>query len=294
MVEQSSNDHAANNVAIFFGFKATGGMISSYFSGYLLTYLSKSQIFLINSIFPFTMAILSLTLKEQNIAQSPCLKNTLKTFWCFFKNPNIYQPILVILAFMMSPGSSSIMFYFYTQELQFPPSFMGQLKFMYCIGSLLAIGIYKLYLKNVKFQTIFIWTALLYFCCYLSTIILVTRKNVEWGINDKFFCLGDSVMLQFVGELNMLPILVYACNICPKDIEATIYAMLMAVTNFGSLMGGQIGNAILYSMGITQTDFSKLWMFIAFTSVFLLLPIPWVHLIMEPKKEEDKNSVIDD
>lgn len=52
---------------------------------------------------------------------------------------------------------------------------MGQLKFVYCIGTLLAIGVYKLYLKDVKFAKIFTTTALLYFCCYLSTIILVTR-----------------------------------------------------------------------------------------------------------------------
>lgn len=83
----------------------------------------------------------------------------------------------------------------------------------------------------------------------------------------------------------MLPVLVYACNICPKNIEATIYAMLMATTNFGALMGGQLGNLILYQMGITAQDFSRLWMFIAFTSVFLLLPLPWVHLVTEPSKK---------
>jgi len=39
-------------------------------------------------------------------------------------------------------------------------------------------------------------------------------------------------------------------------------------------------------MGINATDFSKLWLFIAFTSVFLILPLPWVGMIMEPKKEK--------
>lgn len=40
-------------------------------------------------------------------------------------------------------------------------------------------------------------------------------------------------MLNFVAELNMLPILVLACKMCPKNIEATMYAMLMASMNFG-------------------------------------------------------------
>lgn len=40
-------------------------------------------------------------------------------------------------------------------------------------------------------------------------------------------------MLQFVGELNIMPILVLACRMCPKHIEATMYAMLMSTINFG-------------------------------------------------------------
>ena len=41
-------------------------------------------------------------------------------------------------------------------------------------------------------------------------------------------------MLQFVGELNIMPILVLACRMCPKHIEATMYAMLMSTINFGN------------------------------------------------------------
>jgi hypothetical protein len=66
-------------------------------------------------------------------------------------------------------------------------------------------------------------------------ILLVTRKNLEYGINDKVFCIGDSVMLQLVGELNMMPILVLACRMCPKNLEGTMYAMLMSITNLGKL-----------------------------------------------------------
>ncbi|KAM3136783.1 hypothetical protein pb186bvf_011042 [Paramecium bursaria] len=178
------------------------------------------------------------------------------------------------------------MFYFYTEVLHFTPNFMGQLKFMYCMGTLVAIFIYKTYLKDVKFQSIFVVTTIMYFFSYLTTIVLVTRYNVHLGINDRFFCLGDSIMLQLVGELNMLPILVFACKICPKNIEATMYAMLMATMNFGQLIGGQAGNLLLYRMGITEKHFENLWIFILVTSIFLILPLPWAHLIQEPKNNE--------
>ncbi|CAD8073231.1 unnamed protein product [Paramecium sonneborni] len=280
MVEQCANDHAANNVSVFFGFKATGGLISAYFSGMLLMYLTKKQIFLINSLFPLTMALLSLKLKEtQQTRPSQNIKEVLSVFWTFFSNPKIYQPVLLILAFMMVPSSSSIMFYFYTEVLHFTPRFMGYLKFISCLGTLLAILLYRNFLKDVNFKKIFVTTTIAFFFCYLSTIPLVTRMNVQWGIDDRFFCLGDSVILQFIGELNLLPILVYACKICPKNIEATMYAMLMATMNFGTFAGGQLGNLILYEMGINQQDYSNLYIFIALSSIFFILPLPWIHLI---------------
>ncbi|CAD8063197.1 unnamed protein product [Paramecium primaurelia] len=259
MVEQCASDHAANNVSVFFGFKAAGGLISAYFSGMLLMYLTKRQIFLINSVFPSTMAILSLKLKEtQQTQQSQNIKEVLSIFWTFFSNPKIYYPVLLILAFMMVPSSSSIMFYFYTEVLHFTPKFMGYLKFISCLGTLLAILLYRNFLKDVEFKKIFIITTYSFFFYYLSTIPLVTRMNVLWGIDYRFFCLVDSVKLQFIGELNLLHILVYACKICPKNIEAT-NAMLMATMNLGTFAGGQLGNLILYEMGINQQDYSKLY-----------------------------------
>lgn len=32
-----------------------------------------------------------------------------------------------------------------------------------------------------------------------------------------------------------MPILVLACRMCPKNIEATMYAMLMSTINFGNI-----------------------------------------------------------
>lgn len=65
-------------------------------------------------------------------------------------------------------------------------------------------------------------------------------------------------MLQFVGELNIMPILVLACRMCPKNIEATMYAMLMSTINFGmefhinigSMFGSWLGALFLIMLKI--------------------------------------------
>ncbi|CAD8162703.1 unnamed protein product [Paramecium pentaurelia] len=292
MVEQCANDHAANNVSVFFGFKAAGGLISAYFSGMLLI-ISYQQFVSINNGYTF------FKIKRDSI--NPIIIKYKRSFEYFldilFQSQNLLRPVLLILAFMMVPSSSSIMFYFYTEVLHFTPKFMGYLKFISCLGTLLAILLYRNFLKDVEFKKIFLTTTISFFFCYLSTIPLVTRMNVQWGIDDRFFCLGDSVILQFIGELNLLPILVYACKICPKNIEATMYAMLMATMNLGTFAGGQLGNLILYEMGINQQDYSKLYIFIALSSIFFILPLPWIHLINDKaisnQKEQESPQIYD-
>lgn len=67
---------------------------------------------------------------------------------------------------MMSPSSSSIMFYFYTQVLGFTPAFMGTLKFIYALSTIGGVLLYNTYLKNITFGKIFVTSSILYYLCY--------------------------------------------------------------------------------------------------------------------------------
>ena len=44
------------------------------------------------------------------------------------------------------------MFYFYTNVLEYSPSFLGTLKMVYSIATLVGLLIYNLFLKNVDFK----------------------------------------------------------------------------------------------------------------------------------------------
>jgi hypothetical protein len=37
----------------------------------------------------------------------------------------------------------------------------------------------------------------------------------------------------------------------------------------------------LIILGIDENDFSRLWLFIAITGIFILLPLPWLYVIKE-------------
>jgi len=48
-----------------------------------------------------------------------------------------------------------------------------------------------------------------------------------------------------------MPLLVLACRICPKNIEGTLYAFLMLVIYFGSLISNQLGSYLTSYFQIT-------------------------------------------
>lgn len=46
------------------------------------------------------------------------------------------------------------------------------------------------------------------------------------GIPDKFFSICDSMIINTLAEINMIPVLVMACRLCPKNYEGYSYQFL--------------------------------------------------------------------
>jgi hypothetical protein len=87
-----------------------------------------------------------------------------------------------------------------------------------------------------------------------------------------------------------MPILVLACNICPQQIEATFYSLVLALINVGYLLSYNIGGILTYQFGITNTDFSNLGSLILVASLYPLLVLPLMICFMpsETKLKELK------
>lgn len=73
--------------------------------------------------------------------------------------------------------------------------------------------------------------------------------------------------------------LVLACRLCPKNIEGTMYALLMSTLNFGSMLSFQFGGLLMHYLGITESNFQNLWILIVLANSFLLLPLPFLNLV---------------
>jgi len=183
---------------------------------------------------------------------------------------------------MLAPSYDPL-FYFYTNELKFSPSVMGRLKLIYGFASVCGIWIFNKYLRNVSFKKIMWLTTILSIVFNMLTIILVKRINIKYGIPDFIFCMAADALTTALAEINTMPLLVLACNLCPKNIEGTLYAFLMSVLNLGSLISNQFGSFLTIYLKITAFDFKNLPLLIFIANIILIVPMPTLYLVDEAK-----------
>ena len=86
----------------------------------------------------------------------------------------------------------------------------------------------------------------------------------------------------------MMPLLVLCCKICPKNIEGSLYALLMSTMNLGGMFSNQSGGLLMILLGITQTDFSFLWALILISSFVMIAPLPVLAFV--PDFHGDRDS----
>ena len=222
------------------------------------------------------------------------LKKQISLFYTFLKMDAIYKPVIFIFCYMLTPSYGDPLFYFYTNVLKFAPMTMGRLRLIYGIASVIGIWFYNKYLRNVGFKKIMWWTTMLSMFFNMLSIVVVSRLNLKLGIPDFWFCLTADALTTALAEINTMPLLVLACNICPKNIEGTLYAFLMSVINLGSLFSNQFGSLLTAKLGITSTNFANLSFLIFIANIVLIVPMPALYLVNEnayvATKEEKKTD----
>lgn len=211
------------------------------------------------------------------------VNDQLNLFFGFITQPIIYKPVIFILMYMATPSYSDPLFYFYTSVLNFTPSTMGRLKLVYGFASVAGIFIFNKFLRSISFKKIIFVTKILSLIFNMLTIVLVERVNLRLGIPDIYFCLATDSLTIALAEINTMPLLVLACNLCPKNIEGTLYAFLMSISNLGSLLSSQFGSYLSSTLGITNNNFNNLSLLVFVANIVLLIPMPALYLVDESK-----------
>jgi folate/biopterin transporter len=269
--------------SLSWGCSALGGLITAYLSGVLLEHMSSNIIFEITATFPLIVSAVAWLIAEEKIVTDPdsqsdnyVVKEQIQQLWGAIKQKSIWLPTAFLFIWQATPTADSAFFFFSTNELGFKPEFLGRLRLVTSLASLLGIFIFQKYLKNVPFRRILGWSTVIAATLGMTTLLLVTHTNRALGIDDRWFSLGDSLILTVAGQITWMPVLVLSARLCPKGVEATLFALLMSIWNLSGLLSHELGALLTSWLGVTETNFDRLWLLVIITNLSTLLPLPFL------------------
>lgn len=265
--------------SLCWGASALGGLITAYFSGFLLEQFSNRTVFAITASFPLIISLVASWINESQVeqpSQIDAVWQQAKQLRSAITQKAIWLPTAFLFLWQATPTADAAFFFFTTNELGFQPEFLGRVRLVTSIASLLGIWLFQRFLRSLPFRVLFGWTTVISAILGMTMLLLVTHTNRAIGIDDHWFSLGDNLILTVMGQIAYMPVLVLAARLCPPGVEATLFALLMSVTNLAALLSYGAGALLMHWIGITETNFSQLWLLVVITNLTTLLPLPFL------------------
>ncbi len=267
--------------SLAWGTSAVGGVLTAYLGGMLLQHISTRAVFGITATFPLIVSLVAVLIIEDPV-DSPSwtvVGNQVKQLWQAIRQRAIWMPALFLFLWQATPTADAASFFFTTNDLGFQPEFLGRVRLVTSLASLLGIWVFQRFLRTVPFRTIFAWSTVLSSLLGMSMLLLVTHVNRTLGIGDEWFSLGDSLVLTVMGEIAFMPVLVLSARLCPPGVEATLFALLMSVVNLAGLLSHELGAVLTHWLSVTESNFDNLWELVLITNLTTLLPLPLLFLL---------------
>ncbi len=297
---KESLGQAGSLQSLSWGCSALGGLVTAYLGGLLLQQFTTQTVFGITAFFPLIVSGVAWLIVEERIdktateTKQPVISEQIKQLRTAISQKSIWLPVAFLFLWQATPTTDSAFFFFTTNELGFEPEFLGRVRLVTSFASLIGIWIYQNYLKNISFRTLLSWTTVIACTLGMTTLLLVTHANRSLGIDDRWFSLGDSLILTVCGQITWMPVLVLSARLCPAGIEATLFALLMSVWNLSHLLSHELGAVLTAWLGVTETNFDNLWLLVLIANVSTLLPLIFISWLpaTDPQTEglEANNS----
>ena len=256
-----------------------GGLAASIFGAVANDNLGYVQVFHLNSMIPVMIALLSSCIQETGSSGSVNWRVTGRKLSTAVRQSHIYRPALFLFLLCVTPGYGSVMTFFYERELKFTPDEFATLDVLGHVVAIIGTFVYKRYLRDVSFRTIFGIALFLSFVLENTLLLLVFHTNRTIGIPDFVFAVIERIVITLVGQFVTMPMVVLGARLCPVGVEGTLYALLMSVTNIGGVVSSEWGSLLTSMFGVTGTNFVNLWKLMLVCHAFDLIPLFALRLI---------------
>lgn len=274
-----------------------GALIVSYASGILVEWIGARNVFFVTGFLPLLTCIFALCMTE---LPGEVHAFSLRETWRSFRGaltPALLWSTFFLFLWRATPSSGSAFSYFLIDELHFDPEFFGRLSLISHAMGIAGVFIFRKFLLSLSLRTLFFWIIIASVVLSLPTFGLIYGWYHILGVSPKFFAMADTLISAPLSEIGFLPLLILVARICPKGIEATMFAVLASLMNIGlavSDLGGAALSTYFDVRGATDTlpgNYAHLdtVMWIAVLSSFL--PLPLLRFLPETRTSEEVGIV---
>lgn len=153
---------------------------------------------------------------------------------------------------------------------------------------------YNRYFSAWSYRRIWQFTQIIFVVLNLSDYVWVSRWNLALGIPDRVFVMGEEVLSPMFARLAAMPMFILAARLCPEGIEATLFALTMGLSNFGSKMGSYVGIGLLSALGgVDAPHFTNLRLLVVVRSLTRALPIALIPFLVPVGSPNDPTPPTD-
>lgn len=190
-----------------------------------------------------------------------------------------------------APNLGPTFYYYFTEYLKFSPEVMGEISFISSLAYLLGILSLNIFFRRVNFKKFYFSTSMINAIMSSSSLILLFEWNKKLEISDKFFCLSNSAVQNFIAEINFLPLLALCCQFCPKNLEGTTYAVFTAIFNAAGYISTIFGSVLVFLYQIDNSNFQNLWILVIIQTIYTLIGAFLLRFVSFPS---NKKVIIED
>ena len=243
--------------------------------GWLAQHKFLSLTFLIATIFPLITLAMGIFLISE--PQDQVGERQFRETWAAIRGAIGSRTLWIVAGFIFfynfSPSFGPALVYYATDVLQFSKIFLGALESLTYASGIVGTAVYFAFSKSFPFKR------LIHFAIAAGVVATLAYLGYRGQLSAVVLSLAFGGIAMFI----QLTFLELAARVCPKQAEATFFALLMSVYN-GAVQLSQITGGWLYDqLGFTRLIFISA----AFTALcWLLVPLLKLDELELGRKEE--------
>ena len=175
-------------------------------------------------------------------------------------------------------------------------NFLAWIQIVSYFGLLIGTAVYSNYFKASKYRKLLLFSQLLLTFFSVVDFLLVTfidgDTKTVLGIDGRAFAIFGEASQDVMIQIKLMPMLVLAAQICPSNIEGTLFAFIMGMSNMGDAFAAEFASWLTLTLGITSSDFSGMPAAQGLRILFKLSPIGLLWLIPD-ENPKDVVAMID-